>query len=167
MDRSYASPGEPRRADGLGTGLVAFRAVRFAVASVIGFLIAEAIIALGVVALYHTSTVPAVSDSSTIIGLDALALGTGVTAAFVVNELVTVGGAGQGRRKGRASWLVRLCKYQLASLLGNVIVVGVQLVLLETISLSPVFGSIVGAVVSYPLTYAVSMLFVWGVRPFR
>jgi putative flippase GtrA len=147
---------------------VAFRIVRFAVASGTGFLIAEAIIVLGVIAFYHTTTVPGLSDSSpTILGLDALALVTGVTAAFLINERVTVRGLGEERRKGRANWLVRLCKYQLVSLLGNVAIVGVQLALLATVSLSPVFGSIVGAVVSYPVTYVVSMLFVWRVRPFR
>jgi hypothetical protein len=62
---------------------------------------------------------------------------------------------------------VRLCRYQLASLLGNVLIVGVQFALLATISLSPVFGSVVGAIVSYPLTYAVSMRFVWRVHPLR
>ncbi|MDA4115619.1 MAG: hypothetical protein OK442_03570 [Thaumarchaeota archaeon] len=51
--------------------------------------------------------------------------------------------------------------------MGNVLIVAVQLTLLATISLSPVFGSVVGAVVSYPVTYAVSMHFVWGIHPLR
>ncbi|HVC27029.1 MAG TPA: GtrA family protein [Nitrososphaerales archaeon] len=168
MDRSDASHGESRGADRLETGRVAFRLVRFAVASGIGFLIAEAIIVLGVVAFYHTVTVPGLSDSSpTILELDALAFGTGVTFAFSINEAVTVKGLGEERRKGRSNWLLRLCKYQLVSLLGNVVIVGVQLALLGTVSLSPVFGSVVGAVVSYPVTYAVSMRFVWRVHPLR
>jgi putative flippase GtrA len=154
------------REKGLADGGVAFRIVRFAIASGIGFLIAEAILVLGVIAFYHTVTVPDLSDSSpTIIELDALALVTGVTVAFSINERVTVKGLGEERRKGRSNWLVRLCKYQLVSLLGNLIIVGVQLALLETTSLSPVFGSVVGAVVSYPVTYAFSMRFVWGVYP--
>lgn len=48
--------------------------------------------------------------------------------------------------------------------MGNVITVLVQLMLLAMISLSPVFGNIIGAIVSYPLTYIVSMHFVWGIR---
>jgi putative flippase GtrA len=152
----------------LQTGRVAFRIVRFAVASGIGFLIAEAIIVLGVFYFYRGATVPGLSHSSgTILGLDALALGTGVTVAFMINERVTVRGIGEERRRGRASWLVRLCRYQLASFLGNVIIVGVQFALLTTTSLSPDFGSIVGAVVSYPVTYTVSMRFVWKVHPLR
>lgn len=61
----------------------------------------------------------------------------------------------QRRRAGR----------ELASLLGNVLIVEVQLALLAAVSRSPVFGSIVEAVVSYPVTYAVSMHFVWGTPP--
>ncbi len=140
------------------------RIVKFALASGIGFLIAEAILILGVLELYHTTRVPAITSSSlAILGLDALALGVGVTAAFVINERVTVRGQGGGR----ASGLVRWGKYQLAALMGNVLIVVVQLALLATVSLSPVFGSVVGAVVSYPVTYAVSMYFVWRVNPLR
>ncbi len=148
-------------------GRVAFRVVRFAVASGIGFLIAEAILVLGVVATYHTTKVPGLSESPTVLGLDALGLATGVTAAFLINERVTVKGVGEERRRGRVNWLVRLCKYQLVSLLGNLMIVGVQMALLATASLSPVFGSVLGAVVSYPVTYVVTMRFVWRVDPLR
>lgn len=145
-----------------------FRIAKFALASGIGFLIAEAIVILGVVAFYHSTQVPSLAYSSpALLGLDALAFGAGATAAFIINERVTVRGQGEGARRGVASWIVRLCKYQLASLLGNVLIVGVQLALLATISLSPVFGSVVGAVVTYPVTYAVSMRFVWKVSPLR
>jgi len=146
----------------------ALRVVKFAVASGLGFVIAEAILVLGVITLYHTTKVPSFGDSSpTILGLDVMALGIGVTAAFMLNERVTVRGQGEERRRGRGNWLVRLGKYQLSSLLGNLLIVGVQLALLATISLSPVIGSVVGAVVSYPVTYAVSMAFVWRVHPLR
>lgn len=141
------------------------RIVKFAIATGLGFLIAEAVLILGVIAFYHTTTVPGLSESPTILELDALGLVTGVTAAFLINERVTVKGLGEERREGRANWLVRLCKYQLVSLLGNLIIVGVQLALLAATSLSPVFGSVLGAVVSYPVTYAVTMRFVWRVHP--
>ena len=51
--------------------------------------------------------------------------------------------------------------------MGNLGIAGVQLALLAGISLFPPIGGIVGAMASYPLTYALSMHFVWGVRPFR
>ena len=96
-----------------------------------------------------------------------LALGIGDTVAFLINERVTVNGIGEETRKGRLRWTVRWGEYQLTSLMGNVMIVAVQLGLLATISLSPVFGNVIGAVVSYPVTYVVSMHFVWGVRPFN
>jgi putative flippase GtrA len=141
-----------------------FRIVKFAIATGLGFLFAEGILVLGVFLLYHTIEVPGLSSSPTILGLDALALGLGSTFAFLVNERVTV-----TKRDSRtnASWPLRWVKYQFAKLLGNIIIVVVQLALLAAVSLSPVFGSIVGAVVSYPVTYAVSMHFVWRVHPLR
>jgi putative flippase GtrA len=145
-------------------GYAVLRVVKFAIATGLGFLVAEGIIVLGVFALYDTIAVPSVSSSPTILGLDALALGIGSTAAFLVNERVTV--ANPGSRTG-ASWIGRWARYQLAKLLGNVLIVVIQLVLFLTVSLSPVYGSIVGAILSYPVTYAVAMVFVWKVSPVR
>jgi len=143
------------------------RVAKFALASGIGFLIAEVILILGVLVFYHTTNVPSIAYSSPIIlGLNALAFGIGVTVAFVINENVTVRGqVEEGRsNQGRANWFKRWGKYQLASLLGNIVIVGVQLALLAIISLSLVFGNIVGAIVAYPVTYFVSMRFVWGLH---
>lgn len=141
-----------------------FRIIKFAFATGLGFLIAEGVLVLGVFALYGDIEVPGLSSSPTILGLDALALGIGSTAAFLVNERVTV-----KKRDSRttASWLVRWGKYQLAKLLGNILIVVIQLALLATVSLSPIYGSIVGAILSYPITYAVAMVFVWRVNPLR
>ena len=147
---------------GDGRSYALLRVVKFAFATADGFLLAEAIIFVGVLQLFHTAQVPSFDYSSlAIVGLDALAFGTGVTAAFAINERVTVKGV------TGSSWPVRWAKYQLSSLLGNVLIVLVQLALLATVSLSPVFGSVVGAIVTYPVTYAVSMRLVWGVSPFR
>ncbi|HUI00667.1 MAG TPA: hypothetical protein VLX56_03440 [Nitrososphaerales archaeon] len=140
------------------------RIVWFAIATGLGFLIAEGILILGFFALYKTLEVPEISDSPTILGLDALALGIGSTAAFLVNERVTVT---KHDSRTTASWPVRWAKYQFAKLLGNIIIVVVQLVLFASISLSPALGSIVGAIVSYPVTYAFSMRFVWRLPAFK
>ncbi len=154
--------------DGLERRYGVFRVVRFALASGTGFLVNEAIVVLGIIAIYHAIRVPGFAGSSlTILGLDVLALGIGDTVAFLINERVTVNGIGEETRKGRLRWTVRWGEYQLTSLMGNVMIVAVQLGLLATISLSPVFGNVIGAVVSYPVTYVVSMHFVWGVRPFN
>ncbi len=138
------------------------RIIKFAIATGLGFIFAEGILILGVFVLYHAIGVPGISDSPTILGLDALALGAGSTVAFLVNERVTVTKLDS---RTTASWSMRWVKYQLAKLLGNIIIVLVQLVLLAAIALSPIFGSIVGAILSYPVTYAVSMRFVWRLNP--
>ena len=140
------------------------RVVKFAIATGFGFLVAEGVLVLGVFALYHNVGVPGLSDSPTILGLDALSLGIGSTAAFIVNERATVT---KLESRTNASWPVRWAKYQLAKLLGNILIVVIQLVLLAAVSLSPVYGSIVGAILSYPVTYAISMVFVWKINPLR
>lgn len=142
------------------------RIAEFAVASGVGFLIAEGILVSGVLFFYHSIKVPSVAFSSpSLLGLDALAFGVGATVAFIINERVTVRGQGEETRKGVAAWIARLCKYQLIALLGNILIVAVQLALLGTTSLSPVLGSVVGAVVTYPVAYVVSMRLVWKVSP--
>jgi putative flippase GtrA len=101
--------------------------------------------------------------------LTVLAFGVGATAAFVVNERVTFKDKSRSKRKKemQAHWFERWGKFQLACLLGNVIIVMIQLSLLATISLSPAFGHIIGSAVTYPITYIISSHFVWEIRPFR
>jgi len=142
----------------------AIKIFQFGLASALGFLVAEAILAIGVIAIFHAIDVPGFATSSrTILGLDILAFGIGVTVAFAINEKVTFTHQEEGSN-GWKSRIYRWGKYQVASLIGNLIIVIVQLVLLGLVSLSPVIGSIAGAIVSYPMTYALSTYFVWGSR---
>ena len=105
-------------------------------ASGTGFLVNEAVVVLGVLVLYHSIRVPSFGSSSlSILELDVIALGIGDTVAFLINERVTVRGQGEERRKGRLHWSVRWGEYQLTSLLGNVMIVGVQLAFLARLSL--------------------------------
>lgn len=137
------------------------RIVRFGLASGIGFLVAEGILAVGVAIFFQSSAATGTGRwASAVLVLDAISFGTGVTIAFVINEYVTV--RGPTLRAGWTSWLLRWSKYQASSLLGNVVLVGVQLVLLAWISLNPAIGSLAGAIISYPVTYLFSMRFVWG-----
>lgn len=139
------------------------RVGKFGFATFLGFLVTEAILTVGVIVLYHTTAVPRIAFSSSgILGLDFIAFFFGVTVAFLLNERFTVQSSGA---KGVANLVTRLMRYQLAALLGNLVVVGVQLALLAELSVSPVLGSVIGALVSYPLTYFVSIRFVWRIRP--
>jgi len=55
----------------------------------------------------------------------------------------------------------RLLKFQGVSGVGNAGIIAVQLVLLATLEVSPLLGTIIGAVVTYPIVYFISIKYVW------
>jgi putative flippase GtrA len=142
-----------------------FRAGKFGIAGAIGFLVAEAIITFGVLVLYGNVNVPDAAYSSlTLLELNIIAFAIGVTVGFFVNERITVRNQGeQGSKKRNRNVIVRLLKFQGVYAAGNAVTIGVQLALLAAISLSPVLGNIVGAIVAFPLSYFISMRFVWKI----
>lgn len=143
-------------------------ASNFAVASVIGFLVSEAILTAGVLVFYHATKVPNLASASIlIVGLDVVAFGVGVTVAFFLNERITVRIPGGYKAGGAKIVSVRLARYQLVALVGNVIIVCVQLTLLDEFSISPILGNIIGAAISFPVSYIVSMRFVWKAHELR
>jgi len=145
-----------------------FRVAKFAIATGIGFLVVEAILALGTLILFSGTKVPSNDYSSPkILGLNALAFGIGVTVSFFLNERFTVRNQGGQRVSDAKSVLVRLLKTQLAFLFGNLVMIGVQLFLLAEFNLTPAIGNIIGAIVSYPVTYFTSMRFVWKLNLIR
>jgi putative flippase GtrA len=134
----------------------------FAAASIIGFLVTETILTAGVLAFYHTTGVPNIASASLlIVGLDVIAFGIGVTVAFFLNERITFRVPNGYKAEGAKKVLVRLVRYQLVALAGNVIIVCVQLALLGEFSVSPIFGNMIGGVISFPVSYVVSIHFVW------
>ncbi len=142
-----------------------FRAGKFGIAGIIGFLVAEAIISLGVLILYGKVNVSGAAYSSlTLLELNIIAFSIGVTVGFFVNERITVRNQGDQRsRKAKRNVIVRLLKFQGIYAAGNAVTIGVQLALLAGISLSPVLGNIVGAIVAFPLSYFISMRYVWKI----
>lgn len=133
------------------------RAAQFGIAGIVGFAVAEAVIVTGLFLIYGNVEVPSGSSSSpALLAVDVIAFLTGVTVGFFVNEQTTV-----RDMRGSGSPLFRLVKYQGIYVLGNAITIGTQLALLAALSLSPAVGVLVGAVVAYPVSYAVSMKFVW------
>ena len=143
-------------------GLV--RAVEFGVAGIVGFLAAEAIIVAGLFLAYGSVAVPGgFSSSPMLLSIDVVAFLVGVTVGFFVNEWTTVKDAPNRENDGRRGVLMRLAKYQGVYVLGNAITIGTQLLLLAGFSLSPAVGVMVGAVVAYPVSYAISMRFVWKI----
>jgi len=142
-----------------------FRAAKFGIAGIIGFLVAEAIITFGVLLIYGNVNVPGTAYSSlTLLELNIIAFAIGVTVGFFVNERITVRNQGEQRsKKSKRSVIVRLLKFQGVYAAGNAVTIGVQLALLAAISLSPILGNIAGAIVAFPLSYFISMRYVWKI----
>lgn len=153
----------------LGRRYGMFRAAKFGVATSAGFLVNDAILVLGIFAVYRIVALPSLIDPSftlTVLVLNVLSLSIGDTVAFLLNERVTVKVRALGPSAGRSGILSRWVRYQAVAFTGNVVVVGVQLALLAGVSLHPALGDVVGALAAYPMTYVISMHFVWSVRPF-
>ena len=139
------------------------RAAQFGVAGIVGFLTAEAIIVSGLFLVYGNVEEPGgLSASPALLAIDVVAFVVGVTVGFVVNERTTVRHVLSQNGAQRSGTLVRLAKYQGVYVLGNAITIGTQLALLAALALSPAIGVLVGAVVAYPVSYAISMRFVWN-----
>lgn len=139
------------------------RAAKFGVAGIVGFAVAEAIIILGLFLINGTLEVPSgYSSSPSLLAVDVIAFVVGVTVGFFVNERTTVRNT-RSSQGGSGGTALRLAKYQGVYVLGNAITIGTQLVLLAAFALSPAIGVLVGAVVAYPVSYEISMRFVWKV----
>ena len=54
-----------------------------------------------------------------------------------------------------------MLKFEGVNAMGNVAIIVVQFALLTALSVTPEIGNVVGAIVSYPITYIISMRFVW------
>jgi putative flippase GtrA len=138
-----------------------FRLAQFGIAGIVGFLVLEAILVSGLYAMYGNASIPSnFASSPALLSLDIFASVVGVVVGFFVNERTTVRGVGQ-REKGWKDTLVRLGKFEGVYALGSAITIAVQLALLAWMSLSPAVGNIVGAIAAYPVSYFISIRFVW------
>jgi putative flippase GtrA/uncharacterized membrane protein YbhN (UPF0104 family) len=134
---------------------------RFAVAGMVGFAVTEAVLTLGLLFLYGRLSIPHESFASpALLGLDVLSLVIGVSASFLINERITVHvpKTAKGEETNRPK---RFLKFQAVSGLGNAGIIIVQVVLLALFGFSPLLGTIMGAVATYPLVYFVSIRYVW------
>jgi putative flippase GtrA len=142
-----------------------FRLAQFGMAGIVGFLVLEAILVSGLYALYGDVNLPSnFASSPGLLALDVFASVVGVVAGFFVNERTTVRGMDR-HGKGWRGTLVRLGKFEGVYALGSAITIAVQLALLAWLALSPAIGNVAGAVVAYPVSYAISMRFVWRAQP--
>ena len=139
-----------------------FRMAKFGMAQLIGFFIAEGVLALSLMLHYHSFWVPQDSYSSPLlIGLNLLAFVVGVAAAFCINERVNIRVQARAAQGGVSGVFFRFLKYQAVNGAGKPIILVVELALLALLGVSPVLGLIVGAMICYPVMYLASMRFVW------
>jgi glycosyltransferase 2 family protein len=134
---------------------------RFAIAGAVGFGVTEAVLTIGLLFLYGKLSIPHASFASPVLlGLDVLSLVIGVSASFLVNERITVH-MPKTAKDEEANRLKRLLKFQAVSGVGNAGIIVVQLVLLATLEVSPLLGTVVGAIVTFPVVYFISIKYVW------
>jgi putative flippase GtrA len=134
---------------------------RFAIAGVMGFGVTEAVLTVGLLLLYGKLAVPHASFSSLeLLSLDVVSLVVGVSASFFINERITITVL-KGTANAFGSRLHRFLRFQAVSGVGNTGIVVVQFVLLTALAVSPLVGTVVGAVVTYPVVYYISIKYVW------
>ena len=144
----------------------AVKTFRFAIAGILGFGVTEAVLTVGLLLLYGKLGIPHESFSSPgLLVLDILSLVVGVSASFVINERITVNVP--RATDARTSRFRRFMKFQAVSGVGNAGIIVVQLLLLAVLEISPLLGSIVGAIVTYPIVYFISIHYVWKGHPLR
>jgi putative flippase GtrA len=165
-DPPPAQGGIRQKIVGLDEKYHVFKLAKFAAASGTGFLLAEGLLTLGVLLLYGKLSAPGDAYSSPkFLAFDIAALASGVALSFFLNERLTVRAQQAHKNGGSSSLLVRLLKFEGVNAMGNATILGVQFALLAALSITPVIGNVVGAIVSYPVTYLISMHFVWKPAP--
>jgi len=139
-----------------------FKLAKFGIAAGAGFLLAEGILTLGVLLLYGRLAAPSKASSSPVLlAFEVGALALGVALSFFLNERFTVQYHKTREKEGSHGLPIRLLKFEGVNALGNAAILGVQFVLLAALAVNPVVGNVVGAIAAYPITYLMSMRFVW------
>jgi len=150
-----------REVDKLEVRYGVVKRLRFAIAGAGGFGVTEVVLTVGLLVFFGQLSIPHASFASpALLELDVLSLVVGVSASFFINERITVH-MQKAKKGGGAGRLKRLVKFQGVSGIGNTGIVLIQLALLATLELSPLLGSVIGAIATYPLVYYISIRYVW------
>lgn len=158
--------GVEKEVEKLETRYPVVRTFRFAIAGVLGFGVTEAVLTVGLLLFYGKLGIAHASFSSLgFLGLDVLSLVVGVSASFVINERITVNVPKATDKPGNR--FSRFLKFQAVSGVGNAGIIVVQLILLAALEISPLLGTIIGAVVTYPVVYFISIKYVWEAHHVR
>ena len=134
---------------------------RFAIAGAVGFGVTEIVLTIGLLVFYGKLSIPHASFASpALLGLDVLSL-VDRRLGFLPRQRTNYSSRAEDCKGRRGEQVQRFLKFQAVSGVGNIGIVVVQLVLLATLEVSPLLGTIVGAVVTYPVVYYISIRYVW------
>ena len=140
---------------------------RFAIAGALGFGVTELVLTVGLLVLYGKLALPHASFSSVeLLALDVLSLIIGVSASFFINERITVK-VSEVTANGGGDRLRRFLKFQAVSGVGNIGIIVIQLILLSVLGISPLVGTVIGAIATYPVVCLISINFVWKAHQVR
>ncbi len=137
------------------------KTLRFAIAGAAGFGVTEVVLTVGLLIFFGNLSIGHASFASpALLGLDVLSLVIGVSASFFVNERITVQ-VPKTVMDEEAKRFKRFLKFQAVSGIGNAGIIVVQLVLLAILEVSPLLGTVIGAIATYPIVYFISIKYVW------
>jgi putative flippase GtrA len=130
-----------------------FRSIKYSLSGYLGFFVLEIVTYLGLRLLGY----------SRIVEIDAVAFFTGVSLEFMVNEYWTTRNEGFHESSLRGIF-IRLGKFQVLNLLGNIIAISIQLSLLHFFGIYPLLGNIIGSAMAFPFNYIIQMKSVWKIN---
>ncbi len=130
-----------------------FRSIKYSLSGYLGFFVLEIVTYLGLRLVGY----------GRIVEIDAVAFFTGVSLEFVVNEYWTTRNEGI-HEPSLSGIVIRLGKFQVLNLLGNIIAISIQLSLLHFFGLYPLVGNIIGSAIAFPFNYIIQMKSVWKIN---
>ena len=141
-----------------------FRTAKFATGSLVGFLDTEIMVTAGTFFLYGKSSAPSSAfHSAPFILINIIAFVTGVTVAFFINESLLIRHDVERINSGYQAILTRLGRFQLILLTSNLTMIAVELLMIKEFSFPPILSIVVGAIVSFPLSYFFSIRYIWTI----
>ncbi len=129
------------------------RMIKYSASGFVGFLSLEILTLLGITLLGYPH----------IVEVDIMAFSLAVAIEFLFQEYWTTRRVGEHR--GRLYGLfLRLLKFELLNVVGNIIAIVMQLLLLRFFGLYPLIGNFVGSLIAFPFNYYIQMRAIWKIK---
>lgn len=131
-----------------------WRSVKYSLSGFLGFLVLEALTFAGLLTI----------GSKYLILIDFYSFFFAILVEFFVNEHWTTRREGDhlGGKKGLA---VRLLRFEVLNVIGNLITFSVEFALFSFFGLNPLIGNLIGSWIAFPVNYYMQMKNVWRIDP--